>query len=677
MKRILLSLLSILLIFCLVSCDLDGFLNPNGKENDDKESSSESESSGDESDDEEDESSDESSSDESSSEEEEKTEPAPDKTVYSNKIDKNGKWIYGTNAFNAPTFSGYYHGYSSALTMTFDDGYDSGTGRYVSSIYAKYGFRGTAMLGPCFLNDSLIKDWNEIFAEGYLDAGCHGYDHINPPELASSGYEHEIKDAIYYLREKFPTQRVLTFATPFAHINDPYEEYLKDYAISNRLEAEGGTVKIGGDYNLYRVKSISVLSTSDVDMFNQSIANAVKQAGSWTVELYHCVTDNASGRDATKQFFSSHCQYLYNHYKDTVWVASFEDVSIYLKQIEAAKINYVASDRESMSISITHDLDKDIYNIPMTVKLQVPTNVTSAYAVIDGVQQPVTVSKGSGVNAITVKDVPVNSDEPVKIYFGGNDLYDNGCYHRYGRIETVKAGCETHGYAVYECIFCYVTYKTNYTVPKGHSFTVFKEVVEPGCETEGYTLYGCENCDKTSKTDLAKPKGHDFSQNREIIKEATKTEDGLVLAKCSGCNIEKEITTTYANIAPKAELTATDGINAWTYLGEMFDGKDTTGWTNGTNPVELLLEFNTSSVDYVEVIFERYCDQSLVVSIYDGTEWTDIGTWSSLTDANGTSKHTVSFDVEKSIKSVKITFNDTSRGCTKVCEIGIYGITDK
>jgi hypothetical protein len=79
-----------------------------------------------------------------------------------------------------------------------------------------------------------------------------------------------------------------------------------------------------------------------------------------------------------------------------------------------------------MSFNVTCDLDKDIYNIPMTVKIYIPARVKTAYAVVNGEEQLLTVNRGSGINTVIIKDIPVNGED-VKIYFGENSLCDNGC----------------------------------------------------------------------------------------------------------------------------------------------------------------------------------------------------------------------------------------------------------
>ncbi|MBE6625325.1 MAG: hypothetical protein E7622_06760 [Ruminococcaceae bacterium] len=624
MKKLLLLILAFLLSFSMVACDIQSILDglmPSSSSSYDEEEEEEEEDEDDE--------------------EQQSSSSVPDmshiygedKTVYTNTITEDGKWMYGDKALAAPTFANYYNGYKSALTFTFDDGYDIGTGRYVNSVFDQYGWRGTAMLGPCFLSEELVAQWNTVLAEGYLDVGCHGYDHKNPVGLDSAEYEHEIKDAIEYLRTNFPGQRVLTYATPFAHIDSPYQDYLDDLVISNRLEADGKLVKVGDDYDLYQVRSYSFNKNNVVDAWNQSIGTKLNEDGTWVVELVHCVLDSPyNNTDTSKEKFSAHSAYLYNNYKDTVWFASFEDVSIYLKQVESAKINYVASDRESMTINVTCPLDETIYNFPMTVKMRVPSYATSAYAVIDGEVQMLQVTKGSGMNVVTVKDIPVNG-ENVKIYLGGNYNYANGCSHLWSN-KRVSATCKDMGYMLYECAFCKATYKNEFAKTRDHAFG-----------------------------------------EREIIEIPTLTEDGLEKISCSDCGTEKEIVTSLKNLAPGATISASAGINEWVYTADMIDGNIDSKWTCGTDAPSVQLTFAKSSIQYVEISVSKYGGaEMLAISTYDGEEWTQIAV-DEVIDGDGVI--TVRVEVGAEASSVKFDISGTASGCTMIHEITVIAKIDK
>ena len=351
----------------------------------------------------------------------------PDRTVYKPTVIGDKEAIqYINETLSHPVLTPYYNGYKAALTMTFDDGYDSNTGVIVSDVFEKYDFRGTMMLGPCFLgNDQIIKEWNDIFARGYLDVGCHGYNHEEPTTLDPSKYEHEIYDAIMFLREKFPGQRVLTFATPFAHINGSYEDYMSQFVIGNRLESGGSRVNFGEDlsYNPYRVHAVSFNVNTGPNNAMAEVQNAVKN-GRWVVELFHCVKDGASGVDVERSAFVSHCEWLYRNYRDDLWVATFEEVLIYGEQLKHTSIDYTACDRESMTITLTPDgtLDKEIYNIPMTIRVYLPAFVDSAYAMANGKYIPLEmeVVMATGEQFVTVRGIDATEKTDVVIYIGGN-----------------------------------------------------------------------------------------------------------------------------------------------------------------------------------------------------------------------------------------------------------------
>ena len=96
-----------------------------------------------------------------------------DKNVYKAETSEDGTQItYLKETLDAPFLAPWFNNYKSAISFTFDDGYHAQTGPNVNEIFAKYNFRGTMMLGPCFIDDqSLIDSWNESLKAGYLDVG--------------------------------------------------------------------------------------------------------------------------------------------------------------------------------------------------------------------------------------------------------------------------------------------------------------------------------------------------------------------------------------------------------------------------------------------------------------------------------------------------------------------------
>ena len=481
MKRFLALILSILMLVSIISCGAGGTNGSAGSTLDSTGGSNTTDSGGD-----------------SSKPEQEIGE---DRIKYTPRFNSNKtKIFFGSQTVTPPMFTNYYHGYQTAVSMTFDDGYDTNTGVVVSEIFAKYGFRGTEMITANNMNSQeRIDEWNRIFELGYLDLGAHGYRHINPPDITDPDVlEEETKTAVEFLRENFPSQKVLTFATPYAHITDEYEDALRELVIGDRLQSDGMDVILGKEFNPYRVRAHSVDKGHGTATASRLIDSAVKD-GTWIVELYHCVLDKASNStDIDRGSFEAHCEELFKKYHDKIWFGSFQDVLVYSKQLEATTHEYTACDKGSMTFKVNCPLDKEIYNIPMTMKVFVPGTIDSAYALVNGEYQPLTIETDfSGLGKyVTVYDIPVDNSE-VKIVLGGNRLCNNGCKHSYITVESVEATHDEFGYNKYSCTTCENEYYGKYTA-KVHEYTGKREViVANSVAIKGYDRVQCAYCDHT------------------------------------------------------------------------------------------------------------------------------------------------------------------------------------
>lgn len=418
----------------------------------------------------------------------------PDRIKYNATYNAAGTKInYGKETLQAPELGKYYNNYEAAISMTFDDGDNVETGHILNELFAKYGFKGTLMITANNVKNT-YNEWNEVLSKGYLDVGAHGYHHASPNEITDEAtLDRETVEAVELLRELFPTQKVLTFATPYANITNEYEAKLRDLVVANRLEQHGNKVVYGTEYNMYRVQASSFNMSKSLDFINNEVDMAVKN-GAWLVELMHGVIDGKRyNTDIDKDTFVKHCEYLYNKYNGKVWFGSFEEVSLYVYQYENSKLEYVACDKESMTFKITTDasLDKDIYNIPMSAKVYVPSYATSAYYVINGVEYDTKVEKlGRSTRFVNLYDMPTDGTE-VKLYFSGNKNATNGCLmHNYNECQTVESTCTSHGFVKMECIYCGNTYNSTY-------YDLHNYVEE--IEFDGELYEKCSDCDAMRK----------------------------------------------------------------------------------------------------------------------------------------------------------------------------------
>ncbi|MBQ8163656.1 MAG: polysaccharide deacetylase family protein [Clostridia bacterium] len=429
---------------------------------------------------------------------EEQISDGTDKTEYIPKENEDGtKYLYRNVELLKPVFTPYYHNYSSAVSLTFDDGYSTETGYNVSKVFNKYGFKGTVMMSACFIDgdEYVIEQWQDVLSYGYLDVGAHGWDHLDPRLITDTEiFEKETLEAVNFLKQTFKNQRVLTFATPYAMISNQYEDYLRKCSISNRLESGGSTNTLFGEnVNLYRVNSVSFNKGVTSSAVITNISNSASQ-GKWTTVLMHSVLDVPQySTDVSLEEFQTLCEFL--SLRNDIWVASFEEASIYAMQLANAKMNYTSCDKSSISFNITCDLDKSIYNIPMSAKIYLPKFTDTVYSELNGVKTSYVIQKDAEGRFITVLDIPVNGEEVV-IYLGGNSWCDNGCEeHHYINIETATATCTEPGYTLRECEYCQNQYKYRYTLIKGHTLDgEEKTVKEPTEYTVGSKTVQCSVC---------------------------------------------------------------------------------------------------------------------------------------------------------------------------------------
>ena len=210
------------------------------------------------------------------------------------------------------------------------------------------------------------------------------------------------------LRALFPGQRVLTYAAPNNQVNDTFIDYLNDYSISCRIGSNGTTAVLGEKLDMYRIRGIGFSENSDFAYVQAQIDTYVSR-GEWVVQYFHTVTSGTPYESVgtSVDTLDAHCKVLYDKYYGKVWFGSFEEVSIYARQHEAVKIEKGVFDADSMTFTLSCSLDKDTYNIPMTMKLYLPNGTSSYTVTVDGVTREAELTSDENGACVLVRDLSV------------------------------------------------------------------------------------------------------------------------------------------------------------------------------------------------------------------------------------------------------------------------------
>lgn len=274
-----------------------------------------------------------------------------------------------------PAITTFYENKTGAVSITFDDG-DYNSAVFYNSEFEKYGFHGTAFLIANNLKG--IDNWKTLLAKGYVDVGNHSASHkikynTDASTITSEQLKADISGSYDTLKDYFPEQSILTFASPWGQTtNDSVAEMKKNH-YANR-QAGGGLQNNNpqGD-NWFKLNAF-VYNNTTTEAMNGWADQAIKNKG-WAIELLHnCIEGNTpSGLTIAKTIFSDHMKYL-NQKKDQLWVGSFNEVTAYIKERESAKASIFSADTELVILELTDSLPDDRFAQPLTLIVNVPSH---------------------------------------------------------------------------------------------------------------------------------------------------------------------------------------------------------------------------------------------------------------------------------------------------------------
>jgi hypothetical protein len=111
------------------------------------------------------------------------------------------------------------------------------------------------------------------------------------------------------------------------------------------------------------------LAKTSVPLMKSWVDTLLARNNVWLVLTFHGVDGigwEAKPHQELQQYFS----YMKQH-NDNLWIAPFRDVTKYLRERMAAKVNSREED-DALVVTLEHSLDKALYNYPLTLKTYVP-----------------------------------------------------------------------------------------------------------------------------------------------------------------------------------------------------------------------------------------------------------------------------------------------------------------
>ena len=321
-------------------------------------------------------------------------------------------------------------GANGAVVIIHDDGTLS-TALILDALYKKYGLVGDVAMqvgnnGSSKLmdtntasnteddtyNGSVIASWREILATGRWKVDSHSMTHQywGNGETVTEDIDlinYEVVKSQEILRNLFPGQRVLTWCYPgfsaqknivgssnseaiFEKVfSETARDIIEEHYISGRSTINQllGVTDTEADYlskfagtayaeeNAWNFFPALSLSDGNVSLAKSSITAAAENGGI-LIMFMHNVVDVMPEDKSNKMLTSSMeaiTSHLSTYVKDgTIWNTHYEDAILYLREAQTSTLYTEKAADGSLIVTLTDEMDDEIYNLPLTVRISVP-----------------------------------------------------------------------------------------------------------------------------------------------------------------------------------------------------------------------------------------------------------------------------------------------------------------
>ena len=306
----------------------------------------------------------------------------------------------------------------AAYTFTTDDGIVNAVKSY-NTDFKRLNLRGTMALIAGKITETGFSNWNfwnGIIADGHFDVTNHSMTHIRFSALSNStsGQDsliNEIDGAQKLLKSKLPTQDVITMANPYVVNTASADVLIKQNHFAARNGWVGYNTLSPNDTEWYRLNyqstynysTLRALTSNEMnDCLNYAVSNK-----KWLIILAHGIGSNRG--EIPQDSITKHFEYVASRL-DSIWCGTFNEVTKYIKEKQHANIVLKTNLATEIVVSVTHNLNVQIFNFPLTLKTQVPLNWKNVHFTQNGVTRILPTTIENGVRILYCDVVPNKGD---------------------------------------------------------------------------------------------------------------------------------------------------------------------------------------------------------------------------------------------------------------------------
>jgi len=272
--------------------------------------------------------------------------------------------------------------YHTKAASLYDEGKSAEAYRLMDELYKKVR-NGDFKPGyqPC---DEVLQEKGSTWADFRRDAAkgyefaSHSVTHASMPALDSANIVYELEKSKADILTQLGKKYTFSAEVPYGYENSRVMQYAyKIYpALRNRMpepwlkEIDRASKNTPGTTNKDYIQwQRGATTKTPLSLMQSWVDTAAAKNNTWLVLVIHGV-DGLGYEALPHTLLDSYFTYI-KHNEDKLWIATFGDVTRYMRERESAKVQSKVDDGKIV-VSLNYPLDKAMYNIPLTLKTYVP-----------------------------------------------------------------------------------------------------------------------------------------------------------------------------------------------------------------------------------------------------------------------------------------------------------------
>lgn len=295
---------------------------------------------------------------------------------------------------------GTWHGFrQGAVSFTFDDGCSNQI-PIALPMFDSHGFKMTFY--PVI---NWYPNWTALQAavsNGH-EVGSHTVSHAKLSDITSDSQNTELKNSQIIINSHISGQHCITIAYPNCLVGD--KTLCGNYYIAAR--GCSGVVEPSKPGDFMNISSFvcGTLGSVKTAQDFKNKADAAAASKGWVVFLLHGIDNDGGYSPVTSTDLQAALDSLSSH-AEKYWVSTFSNVARYIRERNSVSVNEMSNVDSIITVSITDTLDDEIYNVPITIRRQLPQLWASAIATQNGLPIADTVVEIDSTKYIVFDAVP-------------------------------------------------------------------------------------------------------------------------------------------------------------------------------------------------------------------------------------------------------------------------------